>query len=171
MRKVFSYNLYFGQGIELLEIMTIMLEANRQDRIMKIHWEGFRNHGRLRKPIRFAVRSLGWTEIAEEDLTAERSSRAVNRAIVDLSTGRNDVMDNVSKWGDGRELIMELDDNELSLIDPDTMTVVHSEKIQQIRVWGVGRDNGSSQNFRCYIYVSKHFDWWYSVLWCWDLFA
>ncbi|KAK6056362.1 hypothetical protein COOONC_06132, partial [Cooperia oncophora] len=51
-------------------------------------------------PIRFAVRSLGWTEIAEEDLTAERSSRAVNRAIVDLSTGRNDVMDNVSKWGD-----------------------------------------------------------------------
>ncbi|RCN35709.1 phosphotyrosine interaction domain protein [Ancylostoma caninum] len=93
-------------------------------------------------PIRFAVRSLGWTEIAEEDLTAERSSRAVNRAIVDLSTGRNDVMDNVSKWGDGRELIMELDDNELTLIDPDTMTVVHSEKIPQIRVWGVGRDNG-----------------------------
>ena len=48
-------------------------------------------------------------------MTAERSSRAVNRleermrreekrayyrAIVDLSTGRNDVMDNVSKWGD-----------------------------------------------------------------------
>ncbi|VDO61565.1 unnamed protein product [Heligmosomoides polygyrus] len=116
----------------------------------------------LRKPIRFAVRSLGWTEIAEEDLTAERSSRAVNRAIVDLSTGRNDVMDNVSKWGDGRELIMELDDNELSLIDPDTMTVVHSEKIQQIRVWGVGRDNGrdfayvardrNSRRFMCHVF-------------------
>ena len=51
-------------------------------------------------------------------------------------------MDNVSKWGDGRELIMELDDNELTLLDPDTMNVIHSEKIQQIRVWGVGRDNG-----------------------------
>lgn len=50
--------------------------------------------------MRFAVRSLGWTEIPEEDLTAERSSRAVNKAIVDLSTGRNDIMDNVSKWGD-----------------------------------------------------------------------
>ncbi|KAL6728459.1 hypothetical protein Aduo_010231 [Ancylostoma duodenale] len=115
-----------------------------------------------RKPIRFAVRSLGWTEIAEEDLTAERSSRAVNRAIVDLSTGRNDVMDNVSKWGDGRELIMELDDNELTLIDPDTMTVVHSEKIPQIRVWGVGRDNGrdfayvardrNSRRFMCHVF-------------------
>lgn len=85
------------------------------------------------------MRSLGWTEIAEEELTAERSSRAVNRAIIELSTG---IMDNVAKWGDGRELIMELDDNELRLIDPDTMNVVHSERIQQIRVWGVGRDNG-----------------------------
>lgn len=37
---------------------------------------------------------------------------------------------------------MELDDNDLTLIDPDTMAVVHSERIQQIRVWGVGRDNG-----------------------------
>lgn len=51
-------------------------------------------------------------------------------------------MDNVAKWGDGRELIMELDDNELTLIDPDSMAVVHAERIQQIRVWGVGRDNG-----------------------------
>ncbi|CAD6188554.1 unnamed protein product [Caenorhabditis auriculariae] len=114
------------------------------------------------KPIRFAVRSLGWTEVAEEELTAEKSSRAVNRAIVDLSTGRNDLMDNVSKWGDGRELIMELDDNELSLIDPDTMTVIHSERIQQIRVWGVGRDNGrdfayvardrNSRRFMCHVF-------------------
>ncbi|TKR67682.1 hypothetical protein L596_023796 [Steinernema carpocapsae] len=94
-----------------------------------------------RKPVRFAVRSLGWTEISEEDLTAERSSRAVNRAIIDLAGGLT--MDNVSKWGDGRELIMELDDQDLTLIDPDTMNVVHSEKIHQIRVWGVGRDNGS----------------------------
>lgn len=37
---------------------------------------------------------------------------------------------------------MELDGSDLILIDPDTMTVVHSERIQQIRVWGVGRDNG-----------------------------
>uniref|UniRef100_A0A1I7XKH9 WW domain-containing protein n=1 Tax=Heterorhabditis bacteriophora TaxID=37862 RepID=A0A1I7XKH9_HETBA len=57
------------------------------------------------KPIRFAVRSLGWIEIAEEELTAERSSRAVNKAIVDLSTGRNDVLDNVSKWGDVSSII------------------------------------------------------------------
>lgn len=52
------------------------------------------------KPIRFAVRSLGWTEIAEEDLTPERSSKAVNKCIVDLSLGRNDLLDVVGRWGD-----------------------------------------------------------------------
>ncbi|VDN54827.1 unnamed protein product [Dracunculus medinensis] len=114
------------------------------------------------KPVRFAIRSLGWTEIAEEDLTTEKSSRAVNKAIVDLSTGRNDIMDNVSKWGDGRELIMEIDDNDLTLIDPDTMAVIHSERIHQIRVWGVGRDNGrdfayvardrNSRRFMCHVF-------------------
>uniref|UniRef100_A0AC35FHA2 Uncharacterized protein n=1 Tax=Panagrolaimus sp. PS1159 TaxID=55785 RepID=A0AC35FHA2_9BILA len=112
-----------------------------------------------RRPVRFAVRSLGWTEIPEEELTAEKSSKAVNKAIIDLSTG---LIDNVSKWGEGRELIMELDDNELLLIDPDTMSVVHSEKIQQIRVWGVGRDNGrdfayvardrNSRRFLCHVF-------------------
>lgn len=100
------------------------------------------------KPVRFAVRSMGWIEISEDELTAEKSSRAVNRAIVDL-TNRTDI-DNIPKWGDGRELIMELDDNELALIDPDTMNVIHSERIQSIRVWGVGRDNG-----RDFAYVSR----------------
>lgn len=39
-------------------------------------------------------------EIAEEDLTPERSSKAVNRCIVDLSVGRRDVLDVVGCWGD-----------------------------------------------------------------------
>lgn len=39
-------------------------------------------------------------EIAEEDLTPERSSKAVNKCIVDLSLGRNDLIDNVGRWGD-----------------------------------------------------------------------
>lgn len=52
------------------------------------------------KGIRFAVRSLGWVEICEDDLTPERSSKAVNKCIVDLSLGRNDFIDNVGRWGD-----------------------------------------------------------------------
>ena len=50
--------------------------------------------------MRFAVRSLGWVRIAEEDLTPERSSKAVNKCIVDLSLGRNDINDAVGRWGD-----------------------------------------------------------------------
>lgn len=86
------------------------------------------------------VRSLGWVEIPEEDLTAERSSTAVNRAIVELSTTPSP-RDNSQKWGNGKELIMELDDKELSLLDPDNMQVLNKHSIQQIRVWGVGKDN------------------------------
>ena len=56
------------------------------------------------KPVRFAVQSLGWVRIAEEDLTPERSSRAVNKCIVDLSFGRNDINDVVGRWGDVSQL-------------------------------------------------------------------
>uniref|UniRef100_A0A182QHL1 WW domain-containing protein n=1 Tax=Anopheles farauti TaxID=69004 RepID=A0A182QHL1_9DIPT len=94
------------------------------------------------RPIRFAVRSLGWVEIAEEDLTPERSSKAVNKCIVDLSLGRNDMLDVVGRWGDGKDLFMDLDEGALKLIDPENLTILNSQPIHTIRVWGVGRDNG-----------------------------
>ena len=52
------------------------------------------------KPVRYAVSSLGWVPIAEEDLTPERSNKAVNKCIVDLTLGRNDINDVVGRWGD-----------------------------------------------------------------------
>ncbi|XP_070494127.1 protein Fe65 homolog isoform X3 [Chironomus tepperi] len=95
------------------------------------------------KPIRFAVRSLGWVEIAEEDLTPERSSKAVNKCILDLSFGKNDLLDVVGRWGDGKDLFLDLDEGALKLIDPENLTVLNTQPIHTIRVWGVGRDNGS----------------------------
>ncbi|XP_021706958.1 protein Fe65 homolog isoform X3 [Aedes aegypti] len=102
------------------------------------------------RPIRFAVRSLGWVEIAEEDLTPERSSKAVNKCIVDLSLGRNEMLDVVGRWGDGKDLFMDLDEGALKLIDPETLTILNSQPIHTIRVWGVGRDNG-----RDFAYVAR----------------
>ncbi|XP_076033208.1 protein Fe65 homolog [Oratosquilla oratoria] len=102
------------------------------------------------RPIRFAVRSLGWVEIAEEDLTPERSSKAVNRCIVDLSVGRRDVLDVVGRWGDGKDLFMDLDEGSLKLVDPENLTVLNTQPIHTIRVWGVGRDNG-----RDFAYVAR----------------
>ncbi|XP_046600103.1 protein Fe65 homolog isoform X4 [Neodiprion lecontei] len=99
------------------------------------------------RPIRFAVRSLGWVEVAEEDLTPERSSKAVNKCIVDLSLGRNDLLDVVGRWGDGKDLFMDLDEGALKLIDPENLTVLNTQPIHTIRVWGVGRDNGRERDF------------------------
>ncbi|KAK0073779.1 hypothetical protein PV325_009245 [Microctonus aethiopoides] len=114
------------------------------------------------KPIRFAVRSLGWTEIAEDDLTPERSSKAVNKCIVDLSLGRNDLLDVVGRWGDGKDLFMDLDEGALKLIDPENLTVLNTQPIHTLRVWGVGRDHGrdfayvardrSSRKFMCHVF-------------------
>ncbi|VEN63171.1 unnamed protein product [Callosobruchus maculatus] len=102
------------------------------------------------RPIRFAVRSLGWVEIAEEELTPERSSKAVNKCIVDLSLGKNDILDVVGRWGDGKDLFMDLDEGSLKLFDPENLTVLNTQPIHTIRVWGVGRDNG-----RDFAYVAR----------------
>ncbi|KAG1714501.1 Protein Fe65 [Nymphon striatum] len=99
------------------------------------------------KLIRFAVRSLGWVEIAEDDLTPDRSSKAVNKCIVDLSHGKNDKLDAVGRWGDGKDLYMDLDDHSLKLVSPIDMNVLNTQPIHTIRVWGVGRDNGSIRDF------------------------
>lgn len=111
-------------------------------------------------PLRFAVRSLGWAEIPEEELTPERSSRAVNRCIVDLSLGRGlrgqgtkgqgagaAILDGVGRWGEGRDLLLELDEARLRLLRPQDGAPLHVQPLHAIRVWGVGRDNGRERDF------------------------
>ena len=51
---------------------------------------------------RFYVRTLGWVKINEQDLTAEKSSKAVNKCIHDLSHGFKDYNDVVARWGEVR---------------------------------------------------------------------
>merc|ERR1719297_226784 len=64
--------------------------------------------GRAFKRMQVMVVSLGWCELAEEDLTPENSSKAVNRCIVDLTTTQEDARPGV--WGGGRDLVLELDE-------------------------------------------------------------
>ncbi|CAF2518022.1 unnamed protein product [Rotaria sp. Silwood2] len=99
---------------------------------------------------RFLVRSLGWTTIDEEDLTTERSSRAVNRCIYELTRGIND---GIGRWGEGKDLYMDINNTDLLLIDPTEMTILHKQSIPSIRVWGVGRENS-----RDFAYVAKDKD-------------
>ncbi|XP_054544318.1 amyloid beta precursor protein binding family B member 2 isoform X6 [Talpa occidentalis] len=101
----------------------------------------------------FAVRSLGWVEMAEEDLAPGKSSVAVNNCIRQLSYCKNDIRDTVGIWGEGKDMYLILENDTLSLVDPMDRTVLHSQPIVSIRVWGVGRDNG-----RDFAYVARDKD-------------
>lgn len=89
-----------------------------------------------KKAIRFAVRSLGWLEVPEEDLTPEKSSRAVNAIIKQLGAAEEAEQARASqnpqrqsmgasssrrtdRWGGGIDIYMDIDDECLRLIDPN----------------------------------------------------
>ncbi|CAB1325354.1 unnamed protein product [Coregonus sp. 'balchen'] len=89
----------------------------------------------------FPVRSLGWVEMAERDLTEGRSSVAVHHCIRQLSYCRRDIQDSAGVWGEGKGMLLVLQDRDLTLVDPDDHSLLHSQPISSIRVWGVGRDH------------------------------
>ncbi|KAM4706851.1 amyloid beta precursor protein binding family B member 2 isoform 1-T2 [Discoglossus pictus] len=101
----------------------------------------------------FAVRSLGWVEMAEEDLAPGKSSVAVNNCIRQLSYSKNDIRDTVGIWGEGKDMYLILENDMLNLVDPMDRTLLHFQPIVSIRVWGVGRDNG-----RDFAYVARDKD-------------
>ncbi|CAG0922461.1 unnamed protein product [Notodromas monacha] len=92
-------------------------------------------------PCRFVVRNLGSLEIPEEELTPDKSSKAVNRCIIGLSGGS----ETSEQIANGDELYLDLDDSCLKLVHVSKGDVLVSQPIHTIRVWGVGRDNGRSQ--------------------------
>ncbi|XP_065384728.1 amyloid beta precursor protein binding family B member 1 isoform X3 [Macaca nemestrina] len=91
----------------------------------------------------FAVRSLGWVEMTEEELAPGRSSVAVNNCIRQLSYHKNNLHDPMSGgWGEGKDLLLQLEDETLKLVEPQSQALLHAQPIISIRVWGVGRDSG-----------------------------
>ncbi|KAI3374066.1 hypothetical protein L3Q82_022635 [Scortum barcoo] len=91
----------------------------------------------------FAVRSLGWLEVEEEDLSPGRSSLAVSNVIQQLShCGSPEQRDRPGAWGEGREMMLVLKKDTLTLLDPLDHTPLHCQPIINIRVWGVGCNNG-----------------------------
>ncbi|XP_033632162.1 amyloid-beta A4 precursor protein-binding family B member 2-like isoform X2 [Asterias rubens] len=100
--------------------------------------------------IRFHVRSLGWVEMEDSDLSPGKSSLAVNNCIRQLSYRKNDIRDTAGIWGEGKDMYMVLEDEYLKLTDPNDGTILNSQHVCSIRVWGVGRDNG-----RDFAYVAR----------------
>ncbi|KAM8853975.1 amyloid beta precursor protein binding family B member 1 [Synchiropus picturatus] len=98
----------------------------------------------------FAVRSLGWVEMSEEDMAPGKSSVAVNNCIRQLSYHKHNLHDTAGIWGEGKDMLMVLENDTMNLIDPLGQTLLHTQPIGSIRVWGVGRDNG-----RDFAYVAR----------------
>uniref|UniRef100_A0A3B4VN52 Amyloid-beta A4 precursor protein-binding family B member 3 n=1 Tax=Seriola dumerili TaxID=41447 RepID=A0A3B4VN52_SERDU len=91
----------------------------------------------------FAVRSLGWLQVEEEDLSPGRSSLAVSNVIQQLShCSSPEQRDRLGASGEGREMMLVLKKDTLSLLDPLDHTPLHCQPIINIRVWGVGCNNG-----------------------------
>ncbi|CAM5160356.1 unnamed protein product [Natator depressus] len=90
----------------------------------------------------FVVRSLGWVEIPEEDLAPGKSSIAVNNCIQQLSQSKCGGRDPASSWGEGQNMVMILKKDTMSLLDPLDHSLIHCQPIINIRVWGVGCNNG-----------------------------
>ncbi|XP_063806841.1 amyloid beta precursor protein binding family B member 1 [Pseudophryne corroboree] len=94
-------------------------------------------------PQRFPVHSLGWVEVTEEDLAPGRSSVAVNSCIRQLSL-------HCQSLSQEKQMLLILDEDSLKLYDSMGQTLLHSQPIVSIRVWGVGRDDG-----RDFAYVAR----------------
>uniref|UniRef100_A0A8B9PVT4 Amyloid beta precursor protein binding family B member 3 n=1 Tax=Apteryx owenii TaxID=8824 RepID=A0A8B9PVT4_APTOW len=93
----------------------------------------------------FAVRSLGWVEIPEEDLAPGKSSIAVNNCIQQLSNSKSQGQGSAGSRGEGQNLVMILKKDTMSLVDPLDHSLIHCQPILNIRVWGVGCNNGRCQ--------------------------
>ncbi|NXN99372.1 APBB3 protein, partial [Rhinopomastus cyanomelas] len=93
----------------------------------------------------FAVRSLGWVEIPEEDLAPGKSSIAVNNCIQQLSNSKG--QGSAENRGEGQDLVMILKKDTMTLMDPLDHSLIHHQPILNIRVWGVGCNNGRDRDF------------------------
>jgi len=80
----------------------------------------------------------------------KKSSRSLNRCICELTHGIND---SICRWGDGKDLYMDINNTDILLIDPFEMTILHKQSIPSIRVWGVGKENSKD-----FAYVAKDKD-------------
>ncbi|XP_028909007.1 amyloid-beta A4 precursor protein-binding family B member 3 isoform X1 [Ornithorhynchus anatinus] len=95
----------------------------------------------------FAVRSLGWVEVPEEDLTPGKSSIVVNNCIQQLAQSRGRARPPTGAWAEDQNMVMILKKDTMSLVNPLDRSLIHCQPLLHIRVWGVGCTNGRDRDF------------------------
>ncbi|XP_015340361.1 amyloid-beta A4 precursor protein-binding family B member 3 isoform X2 [Marmota marmota marmota] len=117
---------------------------NSLDRSNSLTWYGEESYIQRLEPGAkcFAVRSLGWVEVPEEDLAPGKSSIAVNNCIQQLAQTRNRSQPPDGAWGEGQNMLMILKKDAMSLVNPLDHSLIHCQPLVHIRVWGVGSSKG-----------------------------
>ncbi|KAB0392341.1 hypothetical protein E2I00_000267 [Balaenoptera physalus] len=114
------------------------------DRSNSLSWYGEESYIQRMEPGAkcFAVRSLGWVEVPEEDLVPGKSSIAVNNCIQQLAQTRSQSQPLDGAWGEGQNMLMILKKDVMSLVNPLDHSLIHRQPLVHIRVWGVGSSKG-----------------------------
>ncbi|XP_060152278.1 amyloid-beta A4 precursor protein-binding family B member 3 isoform X3 [Globicephala melas] len=114
------------------------------DRSNSLSWYGEESYIQRMEPGAkcFAVRSLGWVEVPEEDLVPGKSSIAVNNCIQQLAQTRSQSQPPDGTWGEGQNMLMILKKDVMSLVNPLDHSLIHRQPLVHIRVWGVGSSKG-----------------------------
>uniref|UniRef100_A0A9J8B896 PID domain-containing protein n=1 Tax=Cyprinus carpio carpio TaxID=630221 RepID=A0A9J8B896_CYPCA len=95
----------------------------------------------------FPVQYLGWLEVRDADVMSARSGAVVSDCIQQLHQRRE------TQRPRTQTMLLVLQDATLTLIHPADHTLLHSQPISCIRVWGVGR--GFSRDF-AYVACDKN---------------
>nr|XP_054108523.1 amyloid-beta A4 precursor protein-binding family B member 3 isoform X3 [Callithrix jacchus] len=119
------------------------------DRSNSLSWYGEESYIQSMEPGAkcFAVRSLGWVEVPEEDLAPGKSSIAVNNCIQQLAQTRSRSQPPDAAWGEGQNMLMILKKDAMSLVNPLDHSLIHCQPLVHIRVWGVGSSKGRDRDF------------------------
>ncbi|XP_055245177.2 amyloid-beta A4 precursor protein-binding family B member 3 isoform X3 [Gorilla gorilla gorilla] len=119
------------------------------DRSNSLSWYGEESYIQSMEPGAkcFAVHSLGWVEVPEEDLAPGKSSIAVNNCIQQLAQTRSWSQPPDGAWGEGQNMLMILKKDAMSLVNPLDHSLIHCQPLVHIRVWGVGSSKGRDRDF------------------------
>lgn len=100
-----------------------------------------RSFNEINKEQSFIVYSLGSMDFDEQKLTAELSSKAIQKCIIELTTkGDNNAVRCYGSYGT-KKLILKIENSCIKLYDIPTKKVLHIQQIHSIKVWGINGNN------------------------------
>ncbi|OTF74970.1 amyloid beta A4 precursor protein-binding family B member 2-like protein, partial [Euroglyphus maynei] len=94
----------------------------------------------IENELSFVVHSLGWLDVEESQINSQTGSMVIKRCIYELTTRA----ENAARcWGpnETQSLILKINGERISLLEPNTSTTLSIQLIREIRMWAVDENN------------------------------